>query len=162
MYADEDDNARELKRDRVMQDAIASGKVSLLGLVSYEFTAHKDIYMSFLQKYDKLSSENGDATSIGGGTVAGAQQEQQQVPTENTPLNTNTNTKISRTMSSVLSDSHAVSNSKSDVLCFKALTRLERVLKPFFIKYDLNSSGDLDMNQLGTCVVCCVYSVLCV
>lgn len=136
VYADDTDNARELKRERVMQDAIATGKVSLLGLVSYEFTAHRDIYLSFLQKYDQLA-----ASSVGTSVTP---------PTENTPL-TNSVSKLSRrgSMSEILSESAAVINTEDDKDCLKGLTRLERILKPFFIKYDINASGDLDMKQLG-------------
>lgn len=121
-------STQNFRRDKVMQDAVESGKISLLGLMSYEFSENKEMYLDMVKTFSKnLGTKNNNSSSSSSSSNSNNQSYN---ATENTPL-----TSLASTTGSVTGD--------------VSLHRLERLLKPFFIRYDADNSGYLDMHELG-------------
>lgn len=108
----EEGSAQVLKRDKIMQRAIEDGKISLLGLMSYEFKEHAAEYKAILEASKIYHA--GDAAAAASGD------------TESTPL---------RRSSRVVSP---------------AEQRIQTLLRPFFLRYDADKSGFLDVQELAS------------
>lgn len=132
---DNEEHPVVLKRDKVIRDAIKAGKISLLGLIAFEFQEYREAYMALLHCDTNTSTTVASATQSDRGPNRDSSG---LAATETTPL-TATSVPVGSAHMNVL----------ETIADNPTLNRLSYLLRPYFQKYDVDNTGYLDMSELS-------------
>jgi len=124
-----EDHPLVYKRDKVIRDAIKNGKISLMGLIAFEFEQNREAYMALLKSDPALPNSNTRRKSASEEAIS-----------EKTPLTSG---------SSYAGEGAARLSVQETISDNPTLNRLSYLLKPYFQKYDVDNSGALDIAELG-------------